>query len=543
MAETNEDLVEDTLACFQSISGDRGNWESHWQEIAERMYPAHKDNMRLNEFTNPGQKKNEFIFDSTPVIALERFTSIVTSLLTPDNSTWHRLMPTDESLRRNRDVKLWFEHVNRILWDRRRAPSANFAGQNIQVYESLGAFGTGILFVDENRDQGGLRYRNLPLGTTFIAENHQGQVDTIYRQFKMDGRQLMQRFPKAPLPDEVTEGETDKKGKRQQYTVVHCVKPNTEYDPSRLDSVFGRPFTSVYILKEKKTLLERSGYRTFPAPTGRYRQSPGEVYGRSPGMSALPATKTLNEEKKTVLKQGHRTVDPILLLHDDGVLDGFSMKPGALNYGGVNEEGRPLVHTLPTGNVIIGKEMMDDERMIINDAFLVNLFQILTENPRMTATEVIERTREKGILLAPTIGRQQSEYLGPLIEREIDVLMDQGLLPEMPQVLVEAQGDYRIEYDNPMSRAARAEESAGFIRSLETTLNIVNVTGSPEPLDHFNFDVAVPEISSINGVPERFMNSMEQVKALRDGRAEQQQQQMLLEGAKPMADLVKASKE
>ena len=37
--------------------------------------------------------------------------------------------------------------------------------------------------------------------------------------------------------------------------------------------------------------------------------------------------------------------------------------------------------------------------MVINDAFLVTLFQILTETPEMTATEVIERTREKGALL------------------------------------------------------------------------------------------------------------------------------------------------
>lgn len=43
---------------------------------------------------------------------------------------------------------------------------------------------------------------------------------------------------------------------------------------------------------------------------------------------------------------------------------------------------------------------------------LVTLFQILTETPQMTAAEVVERTNEKGILLAPTVGRQQSEYLG-----------------------------------------------------------------------------------------------------------------------------------
>ena len=47
---------------------------------------------------------------------------------------------------------------------------------------------------------------------------------------------------------------------------------------------------------------------------------------------------------------------------------------------------------------------MDEERSLINDAFLVSLFQILTETPNMSATEVIERTNEKGILLAPTVG-------------------------------------------------------------------------------------------------------------------------------------------
>ena len=46
----------------------------------------------------------------------------------------------------------------------------------------------------------------------------------------------------------------------------------------------------------------------------------------------------------------------------------------------------------------------------------------------MTATEVLERAREKGALLAPTMGRQQSEALGPMIEREIDILVECGLM-------------------------------------------------------------------------------------------------------------------
>ena len=136
--------------------------------------------------------------------------------------------------------------------------------------------------------------------------------------------------------------------------------------------------------------------------------------------------------------------------------------------------------------------MMEHEAALINDAFLVTLFQILTETPQMTATEVIERTNEKGILLAPTIGRQQSEYLGPLIDRELDVLAAQNLLPPMPPRLREAQGEYEVRYDSPLARAQRAQEAAGFIRTVETVKELVNITQDTSLLDPFDFLTAIP---------------------------------------------------
>jgi hypothetical protein len=170
-----------------------------------------------------------------------------------------------------------------------------------------------------------------------------------------------------------------------------------------------------------------------------------ETYGRSPAMQVLPALKTLNAEKTTFLKVGHRAADPTLLTYDDGLVDP-TMKPGAINKGGMSAEGKPLIGILPTGQIQVTKEMMDEERSLINDAFLVTLFQILTETPTMTATEVIERTNEKGILIAPTVGRQQSEYLGPLIHRELDLLSRMKKLPPMPDVIRRTKGDYNVVY-------------------------------------------------------------------------------------------------
>lgn len=476
MIEPDEKIVEEIVADYEQVSGSRGIWESHWQDIAERVFPAQKDlffNGGINN-QNKGARKNQFMYDSTAAVGLSRFTAILTSLLTPDNAVWHRVRASDRSLMRDHDVAVWFDNVNQILWDRRRAPTANFAGQNIQVYQSLGAFGTGSLLIEDDLANYGWRYRALPIAQTYFRENAQGQIDTMIRGFEVTARQFLQKWPNAP--DEVkVAAEQTKGGRDRTWLIIHCVKPQSDYDPNRLD-IRGKKWSSHYVCRQTKTLLEVGGYRAFPVAVGRYEQAPGEVYGRSPAMMVLPSIKTLNEMKKTMLKQGHRVVDPVLLAHDDGIMDAFSLRPGALNFGAVNADGRPLVQSLQTGSLAAGQEMMDAEAKVINDAFLVNLFQILIETPRMTATEVLERTREKGILLAPTIGRQQSEYLGPLIERELDIAASMGILPPMPPLLQEAQGDYRIEYENPISRHARAEEAVGLNTTMQQTLEIVNAT-------------------------------------------------------------------
>lgn len=535
---SDDELAAEIIRDQGVLAGDRGNFESHWQEIAERVIPAHS-RMFQNSMgqQTKGDKRNEKIFDSTASQALNRFGAILDSLLTPRNQSWHRIKPSDPSLMKNRRVRLWFEDANGLLLKYRYAPKANFSSQNQKNYKSLGAYGTSAMFIDELEDEPGLRYKSVHLSQCYLRENHQGIIDSVHRYFPLSARQAFQKWGEK-CPERLVSAL--KTNPETPFFFIHCVKANHEYDPRRLDAK-GKPWASYYVSVESQKLMQRGGYTSFPYAVSRYDQEGDEVYGRSPAMDVLPAIKTLNEEKKTVLKQGHRIVDPVLLAFDDGVIDGFSLKPGALNPGGVSADGRALVQALPVGNIAIGKELMDDERSVINDAFLVTLFQILAETPTMTATEVLERTREKGILLAPTVGRQQSEYLGPMIERELDVLARQGLLPPMPQELLEAQGEYSIEYDSPLSRAQRAEEAAGLMRSVEMALNIVNVTQNPEPLDLYDWDVIMPEISEINGVPARWMKDLKAVQALREGRAQQQQQQQLIQAAPGAAAMIKAT--
>lgn len=537
-----DDVLDETFRVFSQCQLYRNTTASHWEEIAELIWPTSRNTFFYGNYNWPGQKKTDRQVDATGMMALSRFAAIFDSLLTPRNMFWHQLSSSEPALNKDRAVKEWFSSATRILFQMRYAPIANFASQNSMNYTSLGALGNHCMFLDQAVDETGrplreFRYKSVPMGEMFFIENHQGLVSAFVRWFRLTAEQAVVKWPDT-CPQNIRDAAA--KNSQAPFDFLHFVRPRhkDEYDPKAIGPA-SMKFASFYISIEGRCLLAEGGYRKLPIAPGRYEQTPGEVYGRGPASFVLPALKTLNAEKATFLKQGHRASDPVLLVNDDGVID-VSLRPGAIVKGGINADGKPLVGVLPTGNIQVNKEMMDEERSLINDAFLVSLFQILTETPTMTATEVIERTNEKGILIAPTAGRQQSEYLGPLIDRELDLASFLQALPPMPPALMEAKGAYDIVYTSPLSRAMRAQEAAGFMRTTETVKELVNVTGDQSLLDSLAFDRAIPDIADIQGSPIEWMATADEINLKRKARAQATQRQEQIQAAPAQAAMLKA---
>lgn len=534
-------MVEDLVKRFDKLAGDRGTWEAHWEEIAERILPRQTGFLERGNGMTKGEKKTQKAFDSAPSIALDRFAAVMDSMLTPRQSKWHNLRATDEALNKDFQVRAWFDEVNRIMFSARYSPKANFAGQNAERWVSMGAFGTGSLFVDY-RPGFGLRYRCVNLKDTYFLENHQGLIDTVFRRFMFTARQAVQMWGEDMLPEKMLKSLENPNQIDKEFEFLHVVMPNEDYNPEKSDAR-GKPFTSLYIAKEEKQLVApQGGYTSFPYSISRYVTAPDEVYGRGPAMMALPDIKMLNEMAKTDIRAVHKLIDPPLLLHDDGVMGNGAMSinltPGGLNFGGVNRDGRQLIQPLQTGaRVDINEQKMQQRRESIDNAFLVTLFQILVETPRMTATEALIRSQEKGMLLTPTMGRQQSEALGPLIERGLDLLMQHRVLPPMPDALLEAQGEYEISYDSPMSRMQRAEELVGVQRTMELLTPFAQI--NPEVMDIFDPDALAQLTAEVSGVPMPVLRSPDEVTALREQRAQQQQMAQMAEVAPQMAGAVK----
>jgi hypothetical protein len=525
--------VADIIREHEQMVSDRGVWEEHWREIAERVLPR-QDWFQASNKT-PGEKRTEKVFDATAGLALERFAAAMESMLTPRTMRWHKLKVRNPAISDNKAIQAYLDEVTNILFQVRYNPKANFASQVHENYMSLGAFGTGAIFIDDVIGTG-IRYRSIHLSEVYFCENYAGIIDKVHRKFEMTARQAAQRWGVERLPEKVRAAL--EKQPETKFEFIHCVKPNDDMMPGRRD-YRGMPYVSYYISTDGKSIISEGGFRTMPYAVSRYVTAPKEIYGRSPAMTVLPEIKMINEMSKTVIRAAHKIVDPPLLLQEDGVLQAFNARPGALNFGGVNERGEQMVQPLQTGaRVDIGMDMMEQRRKVINDAFLITLFQILVESPNMTATEAMLRAQEKGALLAPTMGRQQSEMLGPMIERELDILATAGVLPPMPDELAQMGGDVEIEYVSPLNRAQRAEEGVAILRTLESVTPLAQI--DPSVMMIFNPEMIARELSEINGVPAKVLRSREEIEAMKMEQAQMAEAQQLLQAAPVVANSAKA---
>lgn len=530
------DIAGEILRTQERLAGDRGTLEKHWQEIAELVLPRQDD--FFQEQNAKGEKRTQKIFDSTPQLALERFAAAMESVLVPRNAKWHRLEATDQRLNDNHNVRAWLDGATSMLFNMRYRTRSNYASQQFETFMSLGAFGTGVLIV-EDVPGFGIRYKSSHVSEHFFNENSHGLIDVNYRRYKLTARQAVQRFPEG-LPEQVVRDA--ELAPEREHEFIHCVMPNAE---KRFGSKGpnGFDFASYHVSVTGKKLLGVGGFRKFPFIISRYVTSPYEIYGRSPAMTALAEIKMLNAMRKTDLRARHLAVDPPVLTADEQGIRRPKLQPGSINHGALTASGQPLVQPYNPGTRIdVSNDASDYSRKLINDTFLVTLFQILVESPAMTATEVLQRAQEKGALLAPTMGRQQSESLGPMIERELDILMmngafdDEGPLP-MPVELKQARGDVEIVYTSPLARLQKAEDAVGAQRTLEAAIPLASV--DPTIMDNFNFDEFLDIMADANGAPARMMRSDEELEAIRRARAEQAQLQQLIAAAPQISGSVK----
>lgn len=532
------DLAKQLVRQWERLSTDRSTFEQHWREIVQRFLPGHTDDFSSRGvYYSPGDKRTEFIYDSRPVTAAERCAAIVESQITPRPQMWARFAPEDPLLEQDQETVAYLDDMARTVARYLDSGDSNFDGQNQQALLNLVLLGTGVLFEDELDGEVGVRFRAIHLGEIFFAQNHQGKINRAWRIFSLTALEAVQE-KRWTLPQKIIDAAKDRPD--EKFRFLHCVVPRTDRDPIRIDFK-GKAFASYYVSLTECCIVGEGGYDSFPYSIARFDQAAGEIYGRSPAMAALPSTKMLNEMKKADIKQVHRISDPVLLLPDDDTLDGFDLAPGANNYGGVDEEGRPRVLTLPIGDRRPAQELGATEVQAIEDAFFLRLFQVLTELPEMTATQSQYRELEKSQLLMPKIARVQKEYCGAIALRTVEILAAQGVLGKAPDKLIASGGRIRVVFSSPVGQIQRAGEAAGIMQAVGFLADLTGKTGDMSYIDRVDSDEIGKNLPMIMGNEARYIRSDEAVAEIQKQRAQAEQEKAIRDAAPGAAAIVSST--
>jgi hypothetical protein len=506
MART--DLTKSLLSRFEKLEGQRQNWETHWQEVADYMQPRKAD---VTKQRARGDKRMEQVFDSSPIQAVELLAASLHGMLTNPSTPWFTLRFKDEEIDNEDEAKLWLESSTDAMYT--AFNRSNFQQEIFELYHDLITFGTAAMFIEEDNDDI-IKFSTRHINEVFIAENDKGRIDTIYRKFKISARAAIQKFGESVSADVQTKA---KKDPYEEIEILHAVYPRADFNPNKKDKA-NMPFESVYIEFKNGNELSVSGFREFPFVVPRYLKASNEIYGRSPAMTALPDVKMLNEMSKTTIKAAQKQVDPPLLVPDDGFLLPVRTVPGGLNF--YRSGTRDRIEPLNIGaNNPLGLNMEEQRRDSIRAVFYVNQL-MMQQGPQMTATEVIQRNEEKMRLLGPVLGRLQSELLKPLIDRVFAILLRNNMLPQAPEFL--SGRDIEIEYVSPLAKAQKSTELQSIMRAVEILGSLANVA---PVFDYVNFDNLVKHLAEIVGVPQKLLKSQSQVNAERQ-QAQQQQQEM-----------------
>lgn len=449
-------------------SPERANMESHCQEVAEHISPRKID---FTGHRTAGDKRMQKVLDPTGIFSNELLSAGLHGMATNPASKWFTLrmisgQSFDESgnmvdLNEDTAVRRFLSHVEDIMWARIYEPGTNFTTALHETYLDLGAFGTAVLYIGQ-RDDGGLLFEPRALAECVIAENVDGRVDTVFRKSSYTVRQMMQMVESGEWESVSDKVQDLYKSNRfdDKITVIHVVMPRREREPGKKGPK-DMPFASIYFEHEGEHILRESGFPEFPYLCPRWSKYAGEVYGRSPGMTALPDVKMLQSMMLVFLKTGQKNADPPMWLKDDGVVGQVRTIPGGINYWRGNpNDGVMLQPTSPQGLQAVA-EMMDGIRARIRTAFFTDEMQFVTDKD-MTATEVMARTQERMRLLGPLMGRLESELLGPMVTRIFGILERMGILPAAPQQL---EGkDFTVEYVSPIATAQRQQAAMGIMQ-------------------------------------------------------------------------------
>lgn len=503
------------------------------------------------------------VFDGTAGRCVQLAASSLLGALFPNAAKTFRISPPDgltPEIAGLKEVKDFYKRCTDRMVSIMDNPRAGLNTSLIEYMTDQVGFGiSGIGIFDEEEYDRKLPICFVPIDCKkmCIAEGPDTFVDTVYIEYEMTVKQLVQKYGYETVSKESRKA-FDEAQYSQIVKVLHAIEPRIE----RVSNLFGNedmPIASIHIEIDNKHKLKESGYWEMPVLVTRFWKAMGEVYGRCPASEAMPDILEANLFREASIVATEKMLNPPLAVNDPDILGRGKLRTGAgeinvRKMGGRQMElgNRPAVEPIVTITEMQSTyKRIEELKMAIEEAFFIDQMKDLGNGQtRITAEQARMLYEFRGQNLGTIYSRQISEMLTPLIERTFTILLNKGffgtvpdsvahyialaeqgeieLIPEPIMALIDSgQEAYKVEYISPAKRIMQAEEMMG----MERTTQFLTVAQplNPNIIDNIDFDDMIRRVQERTGSPETIIKSLEEVKKARQAQAEQQQQMMQMQ--------------
>lgn len=536
-------LAEKLIAQAASLDTQRLVHESLWDELGSICFPRHgtlSNQRNPSNYGQPDRARMAASFDDTAKRACNTLAHGQASRITPMGSRWFVLRPPGD-LARNQAAANWYARCTEILT--LILAQSNFYNRAFQSYQHRGGYGISAMEITSGKENRGLHYRTLPIGTYSIAENSMDEVDTVFRTYYRSPSQMVETWGEKGIPAEVRKKfETPDSRHLQTEKVIHAITPRTERDPRKFLDPSNKPIASVHIHADTQTILTDSGFDSMPIAVSRWQTSPNSPYGWGPADYALTEAAQANFIQEMLDVLAETAAFPRILTGSSfkDEIDFSAM--GVTQYDPLAGDTTRPQEWLTNGRYDIGKDRLGDKQRAIEQAFFVDLFTAISNlSPTATATQVSAIVSESRELFHPIFANMTKEKLTPLLRRSFSLCLAQGIMPPPPAAVVQGDdisafiADPDVEFVSAMALALE-QTQMGKLNDLIAVLTPLAQV-DPTYLDFLNPDTVGAHLSRAQGLPSIFLRTPEQLEALQQARAQAAQAQQAAQASQAVRNL------
>lgn len=534
-----KDLRERCVKRLGGMKLQRASWEPHWRSIAK--FEQEMSGRWLTDDPSKGDKFNEKLLNGKAIECIDILTNGMASGLTSASRPWFKLTTKDPDLVNYQPVKVWLGQVEDLM--RSLFQSTNFYPATHSGYRELVLYGIEAAVMTQHWRERAVVHP-MTAGEFWIGLGDALSPDSLYRRAPMTVAMAVQKFGNAVSSKVRTA--YDRSNYDEWVPIFHAIEPNPERIPGKVDKT-NMVYRSVYweenCAEAGKDVLAFEGFEQQPFWAPRWDASGATpLYTRGPASRNLLTAKQLEIKELRLQQTIDYVVSPPLVGPPQLAQAESNLNPRGKTYLPSSDiaQFKPIWEVdpaaLPALENDIARLEQKTERMLYTDLFkaITNMEGIQPRND----SEIGQRVEEKMTQLGPVVERVEKEKLRVAIDIAFAIILKNNMVPPAPP---EIHGqELQIEFVSVLAQAQRAVGLGAIERVSGFVLNLIRA--DPAAGDKFNFDKAVDEYNNLSGAPPDLINSDDDVKAIRDGRAQQQRAAQLAAMAKPAADGAAAAK-